>query len=121
MPDDLDVLDVADRLWRGEIQIEQAHPFAPRGGVAEVGNGFAFVPSFGGAAAVAGTVLSRYREMVEQARTIGFAPTVPEGLGPGRLADAVAAGVALPLEARQQLLETLDPRERLEKLSGFLS
>ena len=48
-----DVLDVADRLWRGEIPIEQAHPFAPRGGVAEVAEGCAFVPSFANLSAVA--------------------------------------------------------------------
>ena len=48
-----DVLDVADRLWEGEIPIEQAHPFAPRGGVAEVAEGCAFVPSFANLSAVA--------------------------------------------------------------------
>jgi alkyl sulfatase BDS1-like metallo-beta-lactamase superfamily hydrolase len=51
MPDD--VLDVADRLWRGEIPIEQAHPFAPRGAVAQVTDGCAFVPSFANVSAVA--------------------------------------------------------------------
>src|SRR3954465_14099331 len=53
MPDDDDVLEVADRLWRGEIPIEQAHPFAPRGQVAEVSDGCAFVPSFANVSAVA--------------------------------------------------------------------
>ncbi len=48
-----DILDVADRLWRGEIAIEQAHPFAPRGGVAEVADGCAFVPSFANVSAIA--------------------------------------------------------------------
>jgi alkyl sulfatase BDS1-like metallo-beta-lactamase superfamily hydrolase len=52
VPDD-DVLDVADRLWRGEIPIEQAHPFAPRGAVAQVADGCAFVPSFANVSAVA--------------------------------------------------------------------
>jgi len=47
-----DVLDVADRLWRGDIPIEQAHPFAPRGGVVEVTDGCAFVPSFANVSAV---------------------------------------------------------------------
>jgi alkyl sulfatase BDS1-like metallo-beta-lactamase superfamily hydrolase len=51
MPDD--VLDVADRLWRGEIPIEQAHPFAPRDAVAQVTDGCAFVPSFANVSAVA--------------------------------------------------------------------
>jgi alkyl sulfatase BDS1-like metallo-beta-lactamase superfamily hydrolase len=53
VPDDNDILDVADRLWRGEIAIEQAHPFAPRGDVAEVADGCAFVPSFANVSAVA--------------------------------------------------------------------
>src|SRR5581483_7097339 len=48
-----DVLDVADRLWRGEIPIEQAHPFSPRGAVAQVTEGCAFVPSFANVSAVA--------------------------------------------------------------------
>jgi alkyl sulfatase BDS1-like metallo-beta-lactamase superfamily hydrolase len=52
VPDHDDVLDVADRLWRGEIPIEQAHPFAPRGSVAEVADGCAFVPSFANVSAV---------------------------------------------------------------------
>ncbi|MBV8296419.1 MAG: MBL fold metallo-hydrolase [Acidimicrobiia bacterium] len=52
MPDDLDVLDVADRLWRVDMTIEQAHPFAPRGGIAEVADGCAFVPSFANVSAV---------------------------------------------------------------------
>src|SRR5204863_205257 len=51
VPDD--VLDVADRLWRGEIPIEEAHPFAPRGAVAQVAEGCAFVPSFANVSAVA--------------------------------------------------------------------
>src|SRR3954464_3285673 len=53
MPDDEDVLDVADRLWRGEIAIEQAHPFAPPGAVTQVAEGCAFVPSFANVSAVA--------------------------------------------------------------------
>lgn len=38
----------------------------------------------------------------------------------GRLADALAASLQLPEEAMQQILETLPPRERLEKLSSLL-
>src|SRR5438105_15349126 len=52
MPDHDDVLDVADRLWSGDIPIEEAHPFAPRGSVAEVADGCAFVPSFANVSAV---------------------------------------------------------------------
>src|SRR5436305_12874980 len=48
-----DVLDIADRLWRGEVSVEDHHPFAPRGGVTEVAAGCAFVPSFANVSAVA--------------------------------------------------------------------
>jgi hypothetical protein len=44
-----------------------------------------------------------------------------KGQGPGRLADTIASGLSLPVEARQEILETTDPRERLEKLSAYLS
>ena len=47
-----DVLDVADRLWRGEIDIERHHPMAPRGGLVEVAPGTAFVPSFANVSAL---------------------------------------------------------------------
>jgi alkyl sulfatase BDS1-like metallo-beta-lactamase superfamily hydrolase len=39
-----DVLDVADRLWRGEPV--DFHPMAPAGDIVEVADGVAFVPSF---------------------------------------------------------------------------
>src|SRR5207248_3168009 len=48
-----DVLDIADRLWRGEVSVEDHHPFAPRGGLAEVAAGCAFVPSFANVSALA--------------------------------------------------------------------
>ena len=42
-----DVLEQADKLWRGEIDIESVHPVGGyMGGLAEVGDGVAFVPSF---------------------------------------------------------------------------
>jgi alkyl sulfatase BDS1-like metallo-beta-lactamase superfamily hydrolase len=41
-----DVIDIADRLWRGEVDIEDHHPFSHMGGLAEVADGVAFVPSF---------------------------------------------------------------------------
>ena len=41
-----DVLDLADRLWRGEASIEDHHPFAPESGLVEVATGVAFVPGF---------------------------------------------------------------------------
>jgi alkyl sulfatase BDS1-like metallo-beta-lactamase superfamily hydrolase len=40
------VLEVADRLWRGELDVADAHPFAVLGEVEEVADGVAFVPSF---------------------------------------------------------------------------
>ncbi|GEM_PF-19286 len=42
-----DVLTLADRLWRGEASIAEHHPLRHLGGLAEVGDGVAFVPSFG--------------------------------------------------------------------------
>ncbi len=42
----LDVLEVSDRLWRGELRIEDAHPFSMIGPVEELADGVAFVPSF---------------------------------------------------------------------------
>lgn len=45
-----DVLDTAERLWSGGPS--GAHPMAPGGGLAEVADGVAFVPSFANVAAV---------------------------------------------------------------------
>src|SRR5262245_24407952 len=41
-----DVLELADRLWRGEVGTGSYHPVGQLGGLAEVGDGVAFVPSF---------------------------------------------------------------------------
>jgi alkyl sulfatase BDS1-like metallo-beta-lactamase superfamily hydrolase len=40
------VLDLVDRLWRGESSIEEHHPFAHSGSLEELTDGVAFVPSF---------------------------------------------------------------------------
>jgi glyoxylase-like metal-dependent hydrolase (beta-lactamase superfamily II) len=45
MPDD--ILALAERLWRGEVTSSEYHPVAHRGGLAEICDGVAFVPSFG--------------------------------------------------------------------------
>ncbi len=39
---------------------------------------------------------------------------------PGRMADMIASHLEIRLEDKQVLLETLDPKERLEKLNGIL-
>jgi glyoxylase-like metal-dependent hydrolase (beta-lactamase superfamily II) len=44
MPDG--TLDLADRLWRGEVSSSEYHPVSLRGGLAEICDGVAFVPSF---------------------------------------------------------------------------
>jgi len=44
MPDD--VLALADRLWRGELGPGDYHPVSHLGGLAEICDGVAFVPSF---------------------------------------------------------------------------
>jgi glyoxylase-like metal-dependent hydrolase (beta-lactamase superfamily II) len=51
MPDD--ILELADRLWRGEITSSEYHPAARRRGLAEVRDGVAFLPSFGNVSAFA--------------------------------------------------------------------
>jgi len=59
MPEADDVLDTAERLWNGTGP-SGAHPMAVGGGLAEVADGVAFVPSFANVAAVttaAGLVL----------------------------------------------------------------
>src|ERR1700704_450072 len=49
-----DVLDLADRLWRGEADIADHHPFRLMNTEAEeVADGVAFVPSFANVSAVA--------------------------------------------------------------------
>ncbi|HEX3946057.1 MAG TPA: hypothetical protein VHW47_00045, partial [Acidimicrobiales bacterium] len=50
---DRDVLDLADRLWRGEVDTSQHHPVTQHGGLAEIGDGVAFVPSFANVSAIA--------------------------------------------------------------------
>jgi glyoxylase-like metal-dependent hydrolase (beta-lactamase superfamily II) len=41
-----DVLEVADKLWRGELHVTSLHPVGYRGSITEVRDGVAFVPSF---------------------------------------------------------------------------
>ena len=50
MPDD--VLALADRLWRGELGPDDYHPVSHLGGLAEICDGVAFVPSFANVSAV---------------------------------------------------------------------
>ncbi|MHB8438619.1 MAG: alkyl sulfatase dimerization domain-containing protein [Acidimicrobiales bacterium] len=48
-----DVLAIADKLWRGEIDIASLHPVGGYlGGIAEITDGVAFVPSFANVSAV---------------------------------------------------------------------
>jgi alkyl sulfatase BDS1-like metallo-beta-lactamase superfamily hydrolase len=42
----MDLLELADRLWRGEARIEDHHPMSITGEIAEVAPGVAFVASF---------------------------------------------------------------------------
>jgi alkyl sulfatase BDS1-like metallo-beta-lactamase superfamily hydrolase len=49
-----DVLELADKLWRGDIDIAQIHPVGGYlGGLAEVADGISFVPSFANVSAIA--------------------------------------------------------------------
>jgi alkyl sulfatase BDS1-like metallo-beta-lactamase superfamily hydrolase len=49
----VNLLEVADRLWRGEIDIADHHPFRIGAEAAEVGDGTLFVSSFGNVSALA--------------------------------------------------------------------
>ena len=49
---DLDVLDLADKLFTGELPIESHHPFASSGKLAEVQDGVAFVDAFANSSVV---------------------------------------------------------------------
>ncbi len=48
----MSVLDLADKLWRGEVGIEDTHPFSLIGEAEEVTDGVAFVPSFANVSAL---------------------------------------------------------------------
>ncbi len=62
-------------------------------------------------------------------KVVALAPNLPDELAvaamnlpdPGNLADLVAAHVNLSLEESQEILETLDVRERMEKLTSFIN
>ncbi len=41
-----DILELTDRLWRGEVPSSEYHPVSHLGGLAEICEGVAFVPSF---------------------------------------------------------------------------
>jgi alkyl sulfatase BDS1-like metallo-beta-lactamase superfamily hydrolase len=49
----MDVLELSDRLWRGETTVEESHPFSLIGEAQEVADGVAFVPSFANVSAFA--------------------------------------------------------------------
>jgi glyoxylase-like metal-dependent hydrolase (beta-lactamase superfamily II) len=51
MPDD--ILDLADRLWRGEVPSSEYHPVSHLGGLAEICEDVAFVPAFANVTAFA--------------------------------------------------------------------
>ncbi len=42
----MDVLALADRLWAGEVPIEDLHPISFSGDLTEIGDGVSFLPSF---------------------------------------------------------------------------
>ena len=47
-----DVLELADKLWRGEVTTADVHPVGHLGGFAEVTDGVAFVPTFANVSAI---------------------------------------------------------------------
>jgi alkyl sulfatase BDS1-like metallo-beta-lactamase superfamily hydrolase len=48
----VDILDLADKLWTGEVSVEDSHPFSLLGAAEEVADGVAFVPSFANVTAI---------------------------------------------------------------------
>ena len=46
------ILDIAERLWTGDMSVKDHHPFSVGGEIAEVAPGTAFVPSFANVAAL---------------------------------------------------------------------
>ena len=61
------LLDLADKLFTGELPIESHHPFASSGQLAEVQPGVAFVDAFANSAVVdtdAGLVVGRHERRV---------------------------------------------------------
>lgn len=69
------------------------------------------------------TVLSNFDEYININRNLApeiFA-TVVTIEDPGRMADMIASHLEIKLEEKQILLETLDPKERLEKLNSILT
>src|SRR5688572_30489890 len=48
----MDALALADKLWTGEIPIEELHPISFSGDLTEVGNGIAFLPAFANVTAI---------------------------------------------------------------------
>lgn len=48
----MSVVELADKLWRGEIRAEDHHPFAVLGGLEELTDGVAFLPNFANVSAL---------------------------------------------------------------------
>ncbi len=68
------------------------------------------------------TILSNFDEYIDINQNLApeiFA-TVVTIESPGRMADMIASHMEIKLEDKQAILETLDPKERLEKLNEFL-
>jgi alkyl sulfatase BDS1-like metallo-beta-lactamase superfamily hydrolase len=52
VPATSDVLDIAERLWQGELSTSTVHPVGTASGLAEVADGVAFTPSFANVSAL---------------------------------------------------------------------
>jgi len=94
-----DVLEVADRLWRGEISTASFHPVGLGGGFAEVCDGVVFVPSFANVTAFAtgdGLVLVDTAAEFVQAETV--APEVLFEHGQFQLSQISYSLCSYPLE-----------------------
>jgi RNA polymerase sigma factor (sigma-70 family) len=76
-----------------------------------------------GSEALIERLLTRYQELAQQGKLGAFAPGADwsKHQGPGQVADALTSYLPLPVETKQAILETTDPRQRLEKLSAALA
>ncbi len=68
------------------------------------------------------SVMNKFEELVKTNNKIPTEVVVSLGSidDPGRLADSIAAHMSTKIEARQKLLETIDPKERLDALHALL-
>src|SRR6201981_2018403 len=63
-----------------------------------------------------------YEQFIKLSPTLNYDPMIPAARGddPARLSDTIAANLQLPVDEKQDLLETVDPVERLNRIGDIL-